>query len=93
MKRSLKSALAESLQDEEQSVDDRFAKAELVLGAGKRKTASKATSVDTPVPIERVRVIRDTFSFPESDYGLISQLRERCLAKGHNASKSEVPVD
>ena len=33
---------------------------------------------------------RDTFSFPDFDYVLLSELQQRCLQGGHYASKSEL---
>ena len=36
------------------------------------------------------KVIRDSFTFPESDYQKISELKKSCLAIGVNAKKSEI---
>jgi hypothetical protein len=82
-RRQIKGALKASLEAEEQAVTDRFARADGVF-------ASK----DRPLPIETVpetsRVRRDSFTMPDSDYGLIAHLRNRCLKAGVSANKSEV---
>ncbi len=38
----------------------------------------------------KVKVIRDSFSFPEEDYLKISQLKKTCLAAGINVKKGEI---
>ncbi len=38
----------------------------------------------------KVKVIRDSFSFPEEDYLKISELKKTCLAAGINVKKGEV---
>ena len=70
--------LARSLQDENVAVEDRFERADRVLGG-----------LRSP-PRKKVPVIRDTFSFPDFDYVLLSELQQRCLQGGHHASKSEL---
>ncbi|MGD0959501.1 MAG: hypothetical protein ABSB19_06815 [Methylomonas sp.] len=45
---------------------------------GKKRKASKA------------KVIRDSFSFPENDYRIISQLKKTCLAAGTHVKKGEI---
>ena len=70
--------LAQSLQDENAAVDERFERAGRVLG-----------EQESP-PREKAPVIRDTFSFPDFDYVLLSELQQRCLQGGHHASKSEL---
>ncbi|NOT10469.1 MAG: hypothetical protein HOP23_01310 [Methylococcaceae bacterium] len=39
---------------------------------------------------EKAKVIRDSFSFPEQDYLLISELKKACLAEGIHVKKSEL---
>ena len=70
--------LAQSLQDENAAVEERFERAGRVLG-----------EQESP-PREKAPVIRDTFSFPDFDYVLLSELQQRCLQGGHHASKSEL---
>jgi hypothetical protein len=38
----------------------------------------------------KTKVIRDSFSFPESDYVKISQLKKSCLAAGAHVKKGEI---
>ena len=38
----------------------------------------------------KVKVIRDSFTFPEEDYLKISELKKTCLAAGINVKKSEI---
>ncbi len=56
----------------------RFERADRVLGGQRNPRRKKAP------------VIRDTFSFPDFDYVLLSELQQRCLQGGHHASKSEL---
>ncbi|HEY3327661.1 MAG TPA: hypothetical protein VGK14_10910 [Novimethylophilus sp.] len=68
-------------------------------------TASKAVKVEAVtkaapiVPSSKVskgekhkkqKMVRDSFTMPESDYGHIAALKERCLKAGVSAKKSEV---
>jgi len=48
------------------------------------KTASKKTKN------VKIKVIRDSFSFPEQDYLKISDLKKTCLAAGIHVKKSEI---
>ena len=43
-----------------------------------------------PKPVVRTATVRDTFSFPQPDHELLSELQGRCLADGFIASKSEL---
>ena len=70
--------LAQSLQDENAAVENRFERAGRVLG-----------EQGSP-PRKQALVIRDTFSFPDFDYVLLSELQQRCLQGGHHSSKSEL---
>lgn len=70
--------LAQSLQDENAAVEDRFDRAGRILGGRERAHGKKAS------------VIRDTFSFPDFDHVLLSELQKRCLQVGHYVSKSEL---
>lgn len=83
----LSGALAKSLQDESDAIDKRFERADSVLGGqGNHGRGRHAKSR----PLKKVPVIRDTFSFPEFDYALLSQLQAALLKNGHNVSKSEL---
>ena len=59
--------LAQSLQDENAAVENRFERADRILG-----------EQGSP-PRKKALVIRDTFSFPDFDYVLLSKLQQRCL--------------
>jgi hypothetical protein len=54
-----------------------------------KKTAPKA---DRPENAEdkKAKLIRDSFTLPESDYATIKQLKERCLTAGIEVKKSEI---
>jgi hypothetical protein len=88
--RDMRTALGSSMRAEEsRAVDrklDRFARAEAVL---KASGAEKQASTDAPA-VQHQRVIRDSFSLPANDYGLIGILRERALKAGVQANKSEL---
>lgn len=53
----------------------------------------KETKVPKPVKEPKVRkpkLIRDSFTFPEADYALLAELKQRALAEGHDIKKSEL---
>jgi hypothetical protein len=89
--RDIRTALGSSLRAEESRVADRkldrFARAEAVIEAARE---GKAANNAEPIAVEHQRVIRDSFSLPASDYGLISTLRNRGLKAGVHATKSEL---
>lgn len=88
-KKDMKKALGASLKAEEQAVrqrfdkKDKFARAESVLGGGGKLPGPAREG-------KHERVVRDSFTMPTADYGLISTIKQRCLKKGVSASKSEV---
>jgi hypothetical protein len=84
-KKDMKSALGASLKAEEKAVRSRFEKAESALGQGKL-----SPSVQPPPSNGAVKVIRDSFTIPNDEYELISQLKKRCMKAGVSANKSEV---
>lgn len=90
-KKDIKSALKKSLSVEEKSVQDRFKKAETLLsgdkGSNKREVSSDTTK--TP-PTEKIKVVRDSFTMPQTDYELISALKKRSLEFGVQVTKSEI---
>ncbi len=55
---------------------------------------AREPEVPKPAKAEKVakpaKVKRDSFTFPESDYEKISELKKTCLAMGINAKKSEI---
>ena len=78
--RNIKSALVSSLSSEKKAVENRFEKAEALLG--NKPSANK--------PIEKEAVIRDSFTMPTDDYELLKLLQERCLNEGKSVNKSEI---
>jgi hypothetical protein len=56
----------------------------------KPKAATKAKHAEPADKAKKDKLVRDSFTMPESEYALISQLKKRCLAKGVAAKKSEI---
>jgi hypothetical protein len=81
----MKSALKGSLLMEEQTVKDRFEKAETLLG---EKLATKISKKESNE--EKVKVVRDSFTMPQTDYDLITLLKKRSLQSGIEINKSEI---
>lgn len=48
------------------------------------------TAADKPVKAAKVRLVRDSFTMPESDFELVSVLKARALKQGRAAKKSEL---
>ena len=95
-KRKMADALTASLNNEQDAVQKRFELAESVLEkkAPKIQTpkaSSKVAVIASPKPKPlQEKVIRDTFSLPQTDYTLIDALRKRCLKAETSATKSEI---
>jgi len=88
VKRNMKSALKGSLLMEEQTIKDRFEKAESLLGG---KTEATASEKENGAPkTENVKVVRDSFTMPQGDYELITLLKKRSLRSGIETNKSEI---
>ncbi len=85
--KNMKSALKNSLAMEEISVQARFEKAETLLNDDKK---------GDPLPEKKIRrqeqpkVVRDSFTMPQSDYELITALKNRSLKSGIQTTKSEI---
>ena len=92
MGRDMKSALKNSMSAERESLNDRFSKADKILGGTKptstKTTTHKKTKKAAPKPQEKV--IRDAFTMPESDYGLIKTIQDKALKSGMVVNKSEL---
>jgi hypothetical protein len=84
-KKDMKSALKNSLSVEEKSVQDRFEKAETLLG--KKEGLSPEIKI---TQVEKLKVVRDSFTMPQTDYELITTLKKRSLESGIQATKSEI---
>ena len=88
VKRDMKSALKGSLLMEEITVNDRFEKAETLLG-GKIESEISEKGIEKQFE-ERVKVVRDSFTMPQTDYDLITLLKKRSLQSGIETNKSEI---
>jgi len=91
-KPSMKGALKRSMDEEQETIDRRFARAEEVLGDHPTLTSVPEPEASTPAkpppPVEKV--VRDSFTMPQGDHDLIQLLRDRCLKGGVSTSKSEL---
>ena len=59
------------------------------------KTAPSATKTNTEKPLKKdkpkkIKMIRDSFTMPESDYVKLSELKKKCLEAGVHVKKSEL---
>jgi len=43
-----------------------------------------------PAKVKKAKLVRDSFTMPESEYAAIAALKERCLSSGVAARKSEI---
>jgi hypothetical protein len=67
------------------------AKAKVAVEAKKATKAKPAKVVkEKKVVVKKPKLLRDSFTFPEADYALIAALKQRALAAGCEAKKSEV---
>jgi hypothetical protein len=82
-------AVDQEVQKEEPVVTKPAVKAK-VAAKGAPKAAAKAKSAEAAVKAKKDKLVRDSFTMPESEYALISQLKKRCLVKGIAAKKSEI---
>jgi hypothetical protein len=79
---NMKAALSASLKAEDAAVKNRFDRADSILGE-----TAKSEEVAAPAIVP---VVRDTFTFPEDDYGLIASIQDRCLKSATMINKSEI---
>lgn len=42
------------------------------------------------VAVKKPKLVRDSFTFPETDYALLAELKQRALKAGHEIKKSEL---
>jgi hypothetical protein len=93
-KRDFNAALSKTVRTAGQppAFEDRFSRAEAFLERAAPPIAPNAAVPEpaAPPPPPPKTVIRDSFSFPEDDYGLIGALQERLLGVRRVATKSEV---
>lgn len=55
-----------------------------VVAAAQPETGTK------PAKAKKPKLVRDSFTFPETDYALIARLKQRALVAGHEVKKSEI---
>lgn len=86
-RKDMSSKLKSSLQAEDESLDERFAKADVALGTKVAPASRKKRKKKVAAP----KVVRDTFSMPEDDHRLIQEIRHS-LVKEHDLvlNKSEI---
>ena len=51
---------------------------------------ARTAKAGKPVKTKKPKLVRDSFTMPESEYALIAALKKRCLAAGVSAKKSEI---
>ncbi len=92
MAKDMKAALTKSVKTEKESVQDRFARADSVLGtkSGGGRTTQKSRAPVPKKPPVRPKIVRDTFTIPEGDYALIAKVKKDCMKAGVEANKSEI---
>jgi hypothetical protein len=59
-------------------------------GAGKTAEAAQPAASKKAAKAKKVKLVRDSFTMPETEYAVIALLKKRCLAAGVSAKKSEV---
>ncbi|MFN0304775.1 MAG: hypothetical protein ACKVQU_30955 [Burkholderiales bacterium] len=71
-------------------LDRNEAKAVAKSKPAKNDDHGKADKKNKPKDKEKDKLIRDSFTMPESEYGLFSAIKKRSLARGLSVKKSEV---
>ena len=95
MVKDMKAALTKSLESERATVEDRFAKAEEILGVGRKESKPPQAKKLKPKPKPkqkpvRPKIIRDSFTLPEDDYMLLGKIKQECMRGGIDTNKSEI---
>lgn len=54
------------------------------------KVASSTPRPLTPTPAKKVKLVRDSFSFPEHEHALLADIKKRALKLGTEFKKSEI---
>jgi hypothetical protein len=55
-----------------------------------RSGTARTEVAQKPARTKKIKLVRDSFTMPEDEYALIAKLKERCLAGGIAAKKSEI---
>lgn len=61
-----------------------------VKSAPARQAAPKAGKAEKPAKAKKVKLVRDSFTMPDTEYAVIALLKKRCLNAGISAKKSEI---
>ena len=51
---------------------------------------TKNSKAGKPAKAKKAKLVRDSFTMPETEYAVIAMLKKRCLAAGVSAKKSEI---
>ena len=89
-KKTIKNALTSSLKAEEDAVSKRFDKADTFLNKDKKNHFSSLSKLKIATKPKPEKVIRDAFTFPESDHKLIGDLKKNGLKLEVQLNKSEI---
>ena len=54
------------------------------------KGVAKASETEKPGKEKKLKLVRDSFTFPAADYARIGILKQRALKAGHEVKKSEL---
>lgn len=54
------------------------------------KTSKQATGPAKPPKIKKPKLVRDSFTIPKDEYGVLAELKQRCIKLEHPAKKSEL---
>lgn len=89
--KNLRNAFSNSLKAEEEAIKSRFERAETALARSTTPPVPSAVPDLSALPgDDGMRVKRDSFTMPLSDYEAISVLQKRCMKLEIRASKSEI---
>ena len=88
VRKSMADKLKQTTNDQQKANADRFSNADTLM----LKEASGTTGIDEKkkVPQQETKLVRDGFLMPERDHALVKAAQDRLLAKGMNASKTEI---
>lgn len=60
------------------------------VSASGAETPASAAEKPAAKPARKAKVVRDSFTMPETDYARLGELKRRCLGVGISAKKSEL---
>jgi len=90
-KKTIRNTLNASLKAEETALDEKFGKADGFFGSDSPEGAKSARKVDrVSHKGKEGRVVRDSFSFPESDHHLFLDIKKKAMRAGIEVNKSEI---